>query len=67
MTVAASAPARPRPRVNMTIVGPLLALAILVVIGALLNPNFLSAAMGSIRCVWAIARRTIRWSSAPIR
>lgn len=39
MSVAAASPRR----IQMSVIGPVLALVILVVIGALLNPNFLSA------------------------
>lgn len=39
---AASAPPRNRLKVSMTVIGPVLALIILIVVGALLNPNFLS-------------------------
>jgi ribose transport system permease protein len=40
---AAAAPAS-RPRINMMIVGPLVALVVLILVGAFLNPNFLSMA-----------------------
>jgi ribose transport system permease protein len=40
---AAAAPAT-RPRINMMIVGPLVALVVLILVGAFLNPNFLSMA-----------------------
>ncbi|WP_279482944.1 ABC transporter permease [Aureimonas sp. SK2] len=44
MTVATAAPAVParRPRINMMVIGPIVALIALVVVGALLNPSFLA-------------------------
>lgn len=44
MTAAAAPAPRARPRVNMMIIGPIVALVVLIIVGALLNPNFLSMA-----------------------
>ncbi len=44
MTAAAAPAPRARPRINMMIIGPIVALVVLIIVGALLNPNFLSMA-----------------------
>ncbi|TJZ88732.1 ABC transporter permease [Paracoccus gahaiensis] len=41
---ASAAPAQRRPRVNLTVIAPLVALVVLIAIGMALNPNFLSYA-----------------------
>ena len=43
MSMATTAPTR-RPRVNLAVVAPIVALIVLVLIGMALNPNFLSFA-----------------------
>lgn len=44
MTAAAAPAPRARPRINMMVIGPIVALVVLIIVGALLNPNFLSMA-----------------------
>jgi ribose transport system permease protein len=44
MTAAAAPAPRARPRINMMVIGPIVALVVLIIAGALLNPNFLSMA-----------------------